>query len=322
MDKWKKISILEVVVIILILIIIPNYYEKKMNESINKEGLLSQRVYTGILAPRNHLIFNLQPLEKGINDYIKSKNATIGVYIVNLRDGASIDINEELEFKPASINKLLIAILILRKVENGKLNINDKLPITSEDADTISGNLYLRAGEEVKIEELLREMLSKSDNTAVNVLAKKINTKELDSLSTYLNYNNPNNKESSEDYNKVTPKSTGNLFTSLYLSTLLEPKDSEYILKQLINTTFNIKAIADIPENVVIAQKFGIYHDEKVEYLHDCGIMYIDSARFFYCVMTKDLPSQEAQETIGTIVHAIYQYIVEERLNLDTSPPI
>ena len=101
------------------------------------------------------------------------------------------------------------------------------------------------------------------------------------------------------------------------MSTLLEPHNSEYILQKLVNSSFDIHGLAGIPYDVRIAHKFGTYYGEDEEYFHNCGIMYIEDARFFYCVMTKDVTTEEAETIIGSIVHGVYTYVTETRLTLN-----
>jgi len=96
----------------------------------------------------------------------------------------------------------------------------------------------------------------------------------------------------------VTSASIYNFFSSLYLSTVLNPKDSEYILSLLPNTTFDIKRIANLPDNVTAAHKYGAYYAEDSKFFHDCGILYIGDSRIFYCIMTKNLGVKQAERTI------------------------
>lgn len=282
-------------------------------------GLLSPRVYSGLLPPQSYLIFNLKPLQKDLQEYITSNNLGVSLYVVNLRDGVSIGINGTKEFDPASLNKLPVAILIMKKVETGELDLDTQIEIEDEFIDENSGTLYKRGVSSLSVKELLHYMLSESDNTATRVLLNEISFEEMEELSTYLNYYNPslyaNPPSSSNNVFIVTPKSTYNLFASLYLSTVLEPEHSEYILSELTNTSFDIQKFAKIPEDVVIAQKYGSYYANGEKMFHSCGIMYIDDSRLFFCIMTENLDINEAHNVIGIIVNKIYQFIVETKKN-------
>jgi len=163
MNKWKSVALIEAAIIIILLVM---YFSAPNQEKTNgykvHNGLLSQRIYAEVLPPESHLIFNFKPLEDSLEKYISQKNETIGVYITNLRDGASLGINEKRGFEPASLNKLPLAILVLKEIEKGALNFSTKLPITFEDADSDSGMLYLSVGNTITVDELLTAMLSGS----------------------------------------------------------------------------------------------------------------------------------------------------------------
>ncbi len=103
---------------------------------------------------------------------------------------------------------------------------------------------------------------------------------------------------------------------------MLTPEHSEYILEQLVNTSFDIRKIAELPENVTVAQKFGVFYTDAKQYMHSCGIIYLGEPRFFYCVMTKDMPLLEAQQAIGEIIHEIYGYVTAAIHDLSADPAI
>ncbi len=282
--------------------------------SVNNKCLLSPRVYTEILPPKSFLILNLEPLKRDIQTYIQSNDLNISVYVLNLKDGASFEINANKSFSAASLNKLPVAIIIMKKVENGELSLDTSLQILPQDRSEGSGNLYNTQKNELSVKELLRYMLQDSDNTAFWVLARQVSLEDGNQLTDYLGYytNSLNFSEPAESL-YVSPKTIGNLFISLYLSTMLNPSDSEMILSFLTNTSFDVKEYAKIPEDVVIAQKYGSFYYKTTSLFHDCGIIYIEETRFFYCIMTEGIERNKAQESVGAILNKLYNYILEKR---------
>jgi len=160
------------------------YCEKNYYDS--KECLLSPRIYTKIIQPNSFLILNLNPLKDDIQGYIGKNNFNMSVYILNLRDGASFGINVNQSYRALSLNKLPVAVIILKKIEEGKLTLDTKLPIYQRDRDSSSGTLYKEPVTELSVRELLRYMLSESDNTALNVLGEQESLEDLQHLSNYL----------------------------------------------------------------------------------------------------------------------------------------
>ena len=329
----ETILILILIIIILYISIIPNIIPSTLNENIycskhyydDKICLLSPKVYTKITPAEDYLILNLKPLQQNITDYINTqKTNNISVYILNLRDSSSFGINSNQKYLAFSLNKLPVAILTLKKVEEGKLSLDTILPIESEDKDSAFGTLYSKNVTQLSIRELLRLMLSESDNTALNVLSKESTLEELHNLSVYLNYYTddvPSITDSTQNSYEITAKTTSNLFSSLYLSTILKPEDSKLILSDLANNSFDIKKYANISDNVTISQKYGEYYssENNMKDFYDCGIIYVNDSRFFYCVMTTRIDYENASNVVGTIVNKVYNFMKPEEWKLMNS---
>ena len=170
--KLKHIALAEAVIIILLSgIIIKMSLEK--SPSLHRERLLSSRVYSKLLEPGSLLVVNFAPLKDYLEGYIAKNNLNISVYTENLKSGASFGINEEKEFLPASLTKVLVAILIMRKVERKELNLDTLIDIKDSDRMNSAGTLYLRPEKQLPLKVLLQYMLSESDNTYIRDAAKK-----------------------------------------------------------------------------------------------------------------------------------------------------
>jgi len=290
--------------------------ENHINLFLNKDEkiqLLSPRIYKGILSQESFLILNFKPLEKDIARYIEENNLNISVYILNLRDSASLGINENKPYEPSSLNKLPIAMIILKKIEEGKLSLDTILPINNNERDSSSGFLYKEPINQISIRDLLYNMLSLSDNTALWVLGKRVTLRELQNLSLYLDYYQKDINYLKDENNKyeITAKSTANLFISLYLSTFLKKDDSEMILFLLTKSSFDIRKYSNIPKEIIIAQKYGVYNKDNIKEFHNCGILYYKEKRFFYCILTRDLEKEKASEAVGNIVNKLYNFILK-----------
>ncbi|MBI5073316.1 serine hydrolase [Candidatus Woesearchaeota archaeon] len=274
----------------------------------NDTKLLSSRIYSGILEPQSYLILNYEPLQEELKQNIEKNNLTISVYVENLRSGAHMSINGNQTYLSASMMKIPLAILVMKKIERGEMTLDTPLAILDNDKTDTWGTLYNTTAQYLTVRQLLDRMLEDSDNTALNILYRNIDQDDFENL-VYKYYGFQSNS--------VTTISFYNLFSSLYLSTVLEPQDSEYILQMLTKTTFNLPQIADLPEDVVIAHKFGSRYKDDEKYFHDCGIIYDKELRIFYCIMTKDLEQDTAIQVSAYLLNRIYIYSVQTRIDLD-----
>ncbi len=318
MNKKWVIVIQAMIILLLIIFLVREQLED--NKVSNKQGLLSPRIYSGILEPKSYLIINFVPLKKELESYINDRNLTVSIYLVNLRDGASMSIDSYRAYAPASLSKVPVAILMMKKVEEGKIALDTPLEIREEDREENSGNLYQTKEKTLPLNTLFEDMLTKSDNTAFKIMLRYLEKDDEEILSNYWDFfsldNRPQQGQKGET-NLVTARSIYNIFLSLYLSTVLEPQHSEYILSLLTDTLFDIKKIAQLPDDVRVAHKYGVREDDKVKVFHDCGILYIEEMRMFYCVMTSDLSQEKAAQHIGYSVNKIYHYVNGTRTNLN-----
>ena len=315
MLNWKHIALIEALVIVAFIIFFAftQSNEPLINEP-SESHLISQRIKAGVLSQQSLLIFNFKPLEEDINKYIQENKLNISVYVLNIRDGASLGVDEERRYAAASLNKVPVAMIILKKVEKGDLALDTKLSISEQDRNSASGTLYLNKVEELPIGELLKYLLQESDNTAFNVLAKQVTFKDGRILTEYLNlYQNNLSYDQPISNLELTTKATASLFTSLYLSTFLTAEHSQLVLSYLTNTSYDVKKYADLPDDVTIAQKYGSFYYGHEQMFHSCGIMYIDDSRIFYCIMTQSIEKEKAEKTVGLIVNKIYKYVLEEK---------
>ncbi len=329
--KWKSLAIIESLIIIALLSILAAllHYSTSTNggqesKSIinNKTNLLSPRVYAGILEPKSFMIVNYAPLKLSIESFIKKNNLNMSVYMQNLRDGALIGVDYRKGYPPASLDKVHTAILIMKRAERGELSLDTPIPINDSLRSSAYGSLYKTQSKELPLNVLMEKMLRESDDTAFKILANYVDPNDKSFLLSYLDYYSRDSTDNTfpgedRELGLVTPKSMYNVFSSLYFSTVLEPEDSEYILSLLTDTVFDINKIAELPGNVTVAQKFALKYTKADNYLHSCGIMYIDERRLFYCVMTEGIDKKNAEAVIGAVVNSIYTYTINTRLELD-----
>ena len=82
--------------------------------------------------------------------------------------------NKDEKLAPASMTKMMSMILIMEEIENGNLKW-DEIITTSERASSMGGSqIFLKAGEKMSVEDLLKGVAIASGNDAVVALAERI----------------------------------------------------------------------------------------------------------------------------------------------------
>ena len=86
--------------------------------------------------------------------------------------------NADEQLFPASVTKMMTALLTVESIENGALDLKQVVTVPQEALDSITdpeaATIYLAAGEKIKVRDLLYATLLPSANDAANVLAYTI----------------------------------------------------------------------------------------------------------------------------------------------------
>ncbi|MFQ5566208.1 MAG: D-alanyl-D-alanine carboxypeptidase family protein [Paracoccaceae bacterium] len=102
-----------------------------------------------------------------------------GAIVIDVTSGAVLlEKNADTPVPPASMSKLMTLDLVFEALETGRLALDDKFR-TSERAATMGGSkMFIRSGELVSVEDLLRGVIVQSGNDAAVALAEAISGTE------------------------------------------------------------------------------------------------------------------------------------------------
>ncbi|MBQ8390272.1 MAG: D-alanyl-D-alanine carboxypeptidase [Oscillibacter sp.] len=92
-------------------------------------------------------------------------------------DAVAYALNEHEELYPASLTKIMTALLVLEAVEEGTLTLDQEVTASSTAFEGLSSdgsNAGIKAGEVMSVENLLKCMLVVSANEACNILAEAV----------------------------------------------------------------------------------------------------------------------------------------------------
>jgi len=236
-----------------------------------------------------------------ITELAKHPDEKYGFYFEDLATGSWIGINEKERFIPRSLFKVPLMVLILKKVEEGELSLDQKVIVKPADLLGVELETIVLTEYETTIGELIAKMIQESDNAAVSILINKfIVVEDYVKIVSTMGLPTP-----LEDYS-VSPKEYANIFRSLYLSTYLRRPFSELALTILLDTKFNSQLPAGLPKDVKISHKVGF--DKNLGFYHDCGIVYLPEHPYLICIMSQDNTQENADEMMSSLSKIVYEY--------------
>lgn len=231
--------------------------------------------------PQSAYRINIQDLRVYLYGLGEKYPDNISIYYETINTGANISIGKDLRLFPASLSKLVQAILIVKKVEDGKLKWDQELKPIEGDISSDSGELYKTIGsKKLTVGYLLDELLINSDNTAQNIFRHQLDIPD------YILFQQTTGLE--DLYNEkgfISAKEYTRILRVLYTSNYLKPENSEKILELMSQSKFKDYLFQGIPEGVKFAHKYG----ENVQYniFADSGIVYVEDRPYMLTVIIK-----------------------------------
>lgn len=124
------------------------------------------------------LLFISIPLVKAEEVEDLAPNAKSAIMIEASTGEILFQKNKDEKLAPASMTKMMSMLLIMEEIENGNLKWNEMIT-TSEKASSMGGSqIFLKVGEKMTVEDLLKGVAIASGNDAVVALAERISGSE------------------------------------------------------------------------------------------------------------------------------------------------
>jgi beta-lactamase class A len=210
-----------------------------------------------------------------------------------LESGESVSLNGNQRFPMQSVYKLPIAMAVLNQVDQGNLTLDQKIQIEAN--DIVQGSQVLdenSQGKEFSLSELLQYMVSRSDNTACDVLLRLIGepqrvTEYLSSLGIHDIVVANTEKELAQDpavqyRNSTTPDAAVVLLRTLHEGRGLSKSSQALLLQWMTETQTGLKRIKGLlPEGTVVAHKTGTSSTENgvTAATNDVGLVTLPSGQ-------------------------------------------
>src|SRR5262245_53037371 len=123
------------------------------------------------------------PLERHIEERLRSFPGTLGVAALDLDTGETVAVNADTRFPTASVIKVPVLAAAFQQIADGRIRKDQLLTLKEDEKVGGSGVLHsLRAGAQLSVADLLYLMIAISDNTATNMLVGLVGTKNVDEL--------------------------------------------------------------------------------------------------------------------------------------------
>ncbi len=280
-------------------------------------------------------------LRNRLEDYIavRKKEGVLSdaaVYYRDLRAGPVFGINETAPYAPASLLKLPLALLYLAKEDEnpGFLRKQPMLKYTlpSEEGRNVPGrplsslNLgqafpppdEILPGKPYQIEDLLRRLLAYSDNRANDLLAEHVLQGlggEQEFVQVYRDLGMIDSESLGDE--TITVRSYSSIFRLLYNANYVSAELSEKALSWLAESSFTEGLVAGVPKGLSVSHKFGERElsTQKIQQLHDCGIVFFPSNPYLLCIMTKGKDVHQLAGVIADISRFVYEEVDSRRIN-------
>lgn len=237
------------------------------------------------------------------------------VYAVDLKLGWEYAHEADRPIAAASVIKVPIAAALADWLSIKGGTWNEEHILQEDDITSGSGVLkYELPGTAWTLEQLTDLMLTKSDNTASNILIRKLGLSYLNQYFRRRTWNRTRIERLMMDFSKrdagvenyTTARDIGLSLKLLYDEGLLKTGEARRILGMLKTQSINDRIPALLPKDAVVAHKTGLERNV----LHDAGIIYGPREDLLIVVLTHSkLQSAQVKPFIAQIGLLGYQYL-------------
>ncbi|WP_041245534.1 serine hydrolase [Geotalea uraniireducens] len=254
------------------------------------------------------------PFKRKIKDFVQwqidnGRVRNLSVYYRDLSDGPWFGINEKVEYNPASMMKVPVMIAWLELAEKDPRVLKQTFVFDGKEnlsaLQTIRPAQTITPGRAYTVEELLRYMISYSDNNATSLLYEGLSAAELEDVLLSMDIDN----HPKDDRNSLTVHGFSGFFRVLYNASYLNRNMSEKALQLLSQEDFPQGIVGGVPKGIVVASKFGECNDVlpgEDKQLHEFGIVYHPKGPYILGIMTGGHDLALQAEVIRDISARIY----------------
>lgn len=230
-------------------------------------------------------------LECRMSSYAAEVDGAFGYAVIDLTNGRTLSLNENVVFAQASAIKIPILVTLFDDVASGRIKLDATITLTLKDAVGGSGGLQDRlktSSQTLTLRELALLMVRDSDNTATNVLIAKVEMDRVNTLMTKLGFKSTRLRRIMMDTpaalrgdeNASTPLEMARLAELIYRGKVEGSAEIVSLLK-----TVKAAVRAAVPSHIEVASKPGGIPGVSTE----TAIVYLEGRPFVLAVASSAL---------------------------------
>ena len=213
-----------------------------------------------------------QNLKKEILQITKGKNATVAVSVLDFGNDKTVHINGNKKLPMLSVFKFHIGLAVLNEVDQGKLNLDQKILIKKSDLlENTWSPIRERFPEgdiEMPLGLLIKYTVAESDNNGCDILLrliggtetvqKFINSKGIRNFTIKVNEEQMHQGFEFMYLNTTTANSANQLLKDFRDKKIVSKTSTDFLMTTMLETsTGKNKIVAQLPESVPVAHKTG-----------------------------------------------------------------
>ena len=213
-----------------------------------------------------------QNLKKEILQITKGKNATVAVSVLDFGNDKTVHINGNKKLPMLSVFKFHIGLAVLNEVDQGKLNLDQKILIKKSDLlENTWSPIRERFPEgdiEMPLGLLIKYTVAESDNNGCDILLrliggtetvqKFINSKGIRNFTIKVNEEQMHQGFEFMYLNTTTANSANQLLKDFRNKKIVSKTSTDFLMTTMLETsTGKNKIVAQLPESVPVAHKTG-----------------------------------------------------------------
>ncbi|WP_278020085.1 class A beta-lactamase, subclass A2 [Flavobacterium ginsengisoli] len=267
-------------------------------------------------------------LRNQLRQIISTKSVTVGISMKGIENKDTLSINGNLKMPMMSVFKFHIALAVLHKVDEGKLNLTQEIFIKKKDLkeDTWSPMKedYPEGNVSLTLDKILRYTVSHSDNNGCDILINLVGgTKYIQKFINehgikdfVIKMNEDQMKAWKNLYvNTTTPLATTELLEKFFKGEILKEETTKYLYQIMVETSRGLTWMkAGLPENTELAHRTGISgtNDANLRVaMNDVGIVKLPNGKhFILSVYLKDITEkrEDTEKIIADVTKAVWNY--------------